>query len=109
MSLADHLAAGTQETFRCTSTDMDSTAGLQDMQFFDRFEHDVGMTSLTPSLPSAFTPPIFRFVKSLYVPLSLAVMPTLGGAVWLFTLMKKQDINSFASSRVNVPSAIPFS
>ncbi len=42
MSLADHLAAGTQETLRCTSTDMDSTAGLQDMQLLDRFEHDVG-------------------------------------------------------------------
>ena len=35
MPLADHLAAGTQETFRRTGTDMDSTAGLQDMQFFD--------------------------------------------------------------------------
>ena len=42
MPLADHLAAGTQETFRRTGTDMDSTAGLQDMQFFDRFEHDIG-------------------------------------------------------------------
>ena len=42
MSLADHLAAGTQETFRRTGTDMDGTAGLQDMQFFDCFEHDIG-------------------------------------------------------------------
>ena len=42
MPLADHLAAGTQETFRRTGTDMDGTAGLQDMQFLDRFEHDIG-------------------------------------------------------------------
>ena len=45
--------------------------------------------------------------KSVYVPLSAAVTPTLGGAGWLLNLMKKHSSSSLADSRVSVPSARP--
>ena len=38
------------------------------------------VTSLTPSEPSSFMPPLLIWAKSVYVPLSAAVTPTLGGA-----------------------------
>jgi len=38
------------------------------------------VTSLTPSEPSSFRPPLLIWAKSVYVPLSAAVTPTLGGA-----------------------------
>ena len=45
------------------------------------------------------------FAKSVNVPLSAAVTPTLGGAVWLLNLMKKHSRSSRADSRVSVPAA----
>jgi len=42
MPLTDYFTSGTQKTFRRTGADMNSTSRLQDMQFFDRFQHDIG-------------------------------------------------------------------
>ena len=41
VSLANHLASGPQEPFRRTGTDMNGTSRLQDMQFLNRFKHDI--------------------------------------------------------------------
>ena len=42
VSLANHLASGPQKPFRRTGTDMNGTSRLQDMQFLNRFKHDIG-------------------------------------------------------------------
>ncbi len=65
------------------------------------------VTSLEPSDPSARNPPRLMLAKSVYVPLSSAVTPTLGGAVWLLNLTKKHSSSSRAAASVSVPSTSP--
>lgn len=80
---------------RSALADLDVALGLQEAKFVEDLEADVGTTSLDPSVPSAFSPARFIFVKSLYVPLSAAVTPTLGGAGVLLTLIQRQERSSF--------------
>ena len=108
MPLADHLATGTQEAFRRTGTDMDSTAGLQDMQFFDRFEHDIGHLT-HPIAAIGFHSADIQVRKVIVCTTFLCCDAHFWRGRVVFTLMKKHDISSLASLRVSVPSAIPFS
>lgn len=86
---------------------MDRTAGLQDMQFFDRFEHDIGDLA-HPVATIGFHTADIQVRKIIIRTAFLSRDADFGRSRVVVTLMKKQDINSFASSRVNVPSAIPF-
>ena len=60
-------------------------------------------TGFTPSEPSGAMPPVLIFAKSVYVPLSLRVTPTFGGAGWLLNLTQRHSSSSRAFRRQVFP------